>query len=124
MDNNYFTQIAPYMQQDQAGLNPVFQNITQQQGNQNAALQQQSQQVAQAGRAQGSSMGGMNPMAMAAMLRAKQGSNPNLGARADMALNSQASPYLQNQVSQLGSSTWNPLSNYNMGTNGWGNYGE
>jgi hypothetical protein len=41
-----------------------------------------------------------------------------------MALNSQASPMLQDQVSQLGSSTSNPFSNYNMGTNGWGNYGE
>jgi hypothetical protein len=48
----------------------------------------------------------------------------NLGARVDMALNSQASPYLQSQVSQLGSSTSNPFSNYNMGTGGWGNYGE
>ena len=52
------------------------------------------------------------------------GTTSNFGARADMALNSQATPELQNQVSQLGSNTWNPLSNYNMGTNGWGNYGE
>jgi hypothetical protein len=128
MDNNYFTQVAPYMQQlspqDQAGLNPVFQNMAAQQANQNAALQQQMQNNQAAGQTKGSSMGGMNPMAMAAMLRAKDGASSNLGARADMALNSQASPYLQNQVNQLGSSTLNPLSNYNMGTNGWGNYGE
>lgn len=124
MDNNYFTQVAPYMQQDNQGLLPVFQNIAAQQANQNAALQQQMQNNQMAGQSQGSSMGGMNPTAMAAMLRAKDGVGSNLGARADMALNSQASPYLQNQVSQLGSSTWNPLSNYNMGTNGWGNYGE
>jgi hypothetical protein len=67
----------------------------------------------------------MNPMAMAAMLRGKpQGDNSMLGARVDMALNSQASPYLKDQVSQLGSSTSNPFSNYNMGTGGFGNYGE
>ena len=124
MDNNYFTQVAPYFQQQDQGLSPVFQNIAQQQANQNAALQQQMQNNQMAGQARGSSMGGMNPMAMAAMLRGKDGSTSNLGARADMAINSQASPYLQDQVSQLGSSTWNPLSNYNMGTNGWGNYGE
>jgi hypothetical protein len=127
MDNNYFTQVAPYMQQlspqDQAGLNPVFQNMAAQQANQNAALQQQMQNNQAAGQVQGGG-GGMNPMAMAAMLRAKDGASSNLGARADMALNSQASPYLQNQVNQLGSSTSNPFSNYNMGTNGWGNYGE
>lgn len=37
---------------------------------------------------------------------------------------SQATPQLQNQVSGLGSSTWNPYSDYNTGANGWGNYGE
>jgi hypothetical protein len=42
----------------------------------------------------------------------------------DMALNSKASPMLQDQVSRLGSSTSNPFSNYNMGTGGFGNYGE
>ena len=123
MDNNYFTQVAPYMQQDQ-GLTPVFQNIAAQQANQNAALQQQMQNNQMAGQVKGSNMGGMNPMAMANMLRQTGGASSNLGARADMALNSQASPYLQSQVNQLGSNTWNPLSNYNMGTNGWGNYGE
>lgn len=71
MDNNYFTQVAPYMQPDQQGLMPVFQNIAQQQANQNAALAQQNQQVAQAGQVQGGG-GGMNPLAMAAMLRGKK----------------------------------------------------
>jgi hypothetical protein len=127
MPSPYFAQIPPYMQpvnlQEQQGLMPVFQNMAAQQANQNAALQQQNQQVQQAGQVQGGG-GSMNPLAMAAMLRNKQGGTGNLGARADMALNSQASPYLQDQVSQLGSSTFNPLSNYNMGTNGWGNYGE
>jgi hypothetical protein len=121
MDNKYFTQVAPYFQQQDQGLMPVFQNIAQQQANQNAALAQQNQLVQQAGQTQ--QQGGMNPMAMAKALR-NQPSNSNFGARVDMAMNSQASPYLQSQVNQLGSSTSNPFSDYNMGTNGWGNYGE
>ena len=118
----------PYIQQmpqtqDLSGLSPVFQNIAQQQAMQNAAMQQAQGLTQDAGR---TVQGGMNPMAMAMMLRKgeKPQSTSNLGARVDMALNSQASPYLQDQVSQLGSSTSNPFSNYNMGTGGWGNYGE
>lgn len=110
--------------QELGGLTPVFQNIASQQASQNAAMQQ-GQGLTQAAGQTGQG-GGMNPMAMAAMLRKgekPQGSS-NLGARMDMALNSQASPYLKDQVAQLGSSTANPFSNYNMGTNGWGNYGE
>jgi len=118
----------PYIQQmpqtqDLGGLNPVFQNIANQQAMQNAAMQQAQGLTQDAGR---TVQGGMNPLAMAMMLRKgekPQGSS-NLGARLDMALNSQASPYLQNQVSQLGSSTSNPFSDYNMGTGGFGNYGE
>ena len=75
MDNSYFTQVAPYMQQDQ-GLNPVFQNIAQQQANQNAALAQQNQQVQQAGQVQGGGMSGLNPMMMAMMLRGKKPDTP------------------------------------------------
>jgi hypothetical protein len=117
----------PYIKQaqglDQQGLNPVFQNISAQQANQNALLNQQNQMVGQAGQTQNPS--GFNNLAMALALRGgKLQGNSNLGARMDMALNSQASPYLQDQVSQLGSSTSNPFSNYNMGTGGWGNYGE
>ena len=78
MDNNYFTQVAPYFQQQDQGLSPVFQNIAQQQANQNAALAQQNQQVQQAGQVQKSG-GGMNPMAMAQALRNKQ---PQSGADA------------------------------------------
>ena len=110
-------------QQDLSGIAPMFQNIGQQQANQNMAMQQGQGLTQAAG--QTGQQGGMNPMMMAAMLRGKpQGDNSMLGARMDMALNSQASPYLQSQVSQLGSSTSNPFSNYNMGTGGFGNYGE
>jgi hypothetical protein len=87
MDNNYFTQVAPYMQQDNQGLLPVFQNIAAQQANQNAALQQQMQNNQMAGQVHGGG-GGMNPLAMAMMLRGKPtspatytgpsyGTNPN-----------------------------------------------
>lgn len=119
----------PYIQQGQmqdlGGIAPMYQNIGGQQANQNAALAQQNQLVNEAARV-GSQGGGMNPLMMAMALRngKPQGDNSMLGARMDMALNSQASPYLQDQVSKLGSSTSNPFSNYNMGTGGFGNYGE
>jgi hypothetical protein len=70
MNNDYFTTVNPYFAQQDQGLNPVFQNIAQQQQNQNAALAQQNQLVNQAGQTQ--QQGGMNPMAMAMMLRKKQ----------------------------------------------------
>jgi hypothetical protein len=128
---NMYNQFAPnpYIQQGQqqdiGGLSPVFQNIAAQQANQNAAMQEGAglnQQAMQLGQQSGN----INPMLMAAALRGgkSKGDNSMLGARMDMALNSQASPYLQDQVSQLGSSTSNPFSNYNMGTGGFGNYGE
>jgi len=71
----------PYIQfqemQDQQGLSPVFQNIAQQQAMQNAALAQQNQLTQQAGQT-GQQSGGMNPMAMAMMLRG-QNKQPGLG---------------------------------------------
>ena len=54
--------------QDVSGLQPVYQNFGQQQANQQAALAEQNQLTNQAGQSQG---GGMNPIAMAAMLRNK-----------------------------------------------------
>ena len=54
--------------QDVSGLQPVFQNFGQQQANQQAALAQQNQLMNQAGQSQG---GGINPMALASMLRDK-----------------------------------------------------
>ena len=84
MDNSYFTQVAPYMQQDNQGLMPVFQNIAQQQQNQNAALQQQMQNNQMAGQQHGGSMGGLNPLAMAAMLRGKTSGFGNSGMSSGM----------------------------------------
>jgi len=70
--NPYILQGQPM--QDVGGLSPVFQNFGQQQANQQAALAQQNQLVGQAGQTQG---GGMNPLAMAALLRAKDLKKPN-----------------------------------------------
>ena len=67
-NNPYILQGQP---QDISGLTPVFQNFAAQQAAQNAALAQQNQLVQQASQ---TPQGGMNPMAMAALLR-KQDSN-------------------------------------------------
>jgi hypothetical protein len=69
--NPYILQGQPM--QDLGGLQPVFQNFAQQQANQQAALAQQNQLVNQAGQTQ---QGGMNPMAMAAMLRKQDPTKP------------------------------------------------
>ena len=60
--------LPPQPMQDVSGLQPVFQNFGQQQANQQAALAEQNQLMNQAGQSQG---GGMNPMALAQMLRNK-----------------------------------------------------
>jgi hypothetical protein len=64
--------------QDVSGLQPVFQNFGQQQANQQAALAQQNQLVNQASQGQS---GGMNPLAMAAMLRKKDPNEQTLGSK-------------------------------------------
>ena len=75
--NPYILQGQPM--QDVSGLSPVFQNFGQQQANQQAALAQQGQLAQQAGQSQG---GGMNPLAMAALLRKKDPTKPEtMGGR-------------------------------------------
>jgi hypothetical protein len=106
--NQYFKQGQPM--QDLGGLQPVFQNFAQQQANQQAALAQQNQLVNQAGQTQGG--GGMNQLAMAMMLRGKKPDG------------TQISPEMKSEINQLGSNPNNPLSGYNTGMFGWGNYGE
>jgi hypothetical protein len=103
--NPYFMQNQPM--QDLGGLQPVFQNAGQQQMNQQAALAQQNQLINQAGQTQGG--GGMNPMALAEMLRKD---NPDLSKEQNK------------EVRKLGSNPNNPLSGYNTGMFGFGNYGE
>jgi hypothetical protein len=58
--------------QDVSGLTPVFQNISAQQALHNQLMQQQNQQNQDAvniGQSYGKGMSGMNPLAMASMLR-------------------------------------------------------
>jgi hypothetical protein len=61
--------------QDLGGLSPYFQNIAQQQAMQQQAMQQ-GQGLTQAAGQIGQQSGGMNPMAMAAMLRKKDPTKP------------------------------------------------
>jgi hypothetical protein len=69
--NPYILQGQPM--QDVSGLQPVFQNFGQQQANQQAALAQQNQLMNQAGQSQ--SMG-INPLALAQMLRKDPNKKP------------------------------------------------
>jgi hypothetical protein len=70
--------IMPMQQpQDIGGLSPYFQNIAQQQAMQNMAIQQGQGLTQAAGQTQ---QGGMNPMAMAMMLRKGQ-SDPYANAQ-------------------------------------------
>ena len=101
MDNKYFSNVGSYMQsvnpQEQQGLMPVFQNIAAQQAAQNAALAQQNQLVQQAGQ---TGQGGMNPAAMAAMLR--KGDKPT-------------QQQINAQDAQMGGlSTYNPMTQYSV----------
>jgi len=70
--NPYILQGQPM--QDLSGLQPVFQNFGQQQANQQAALAQQGQLAGQAGQTQGA---GLNPAALASMLRKKDPTKPS-----------------------------------------------
>ena len=65
--------LPPQQMQDVSGLQPVFQNFGQQQAHQQAALAQQNQLLNQAGQTQG---GGINPMALASMLRKDPNKKP------------------------------------------------
>jgi hypothetical protein len=91
------------MMQDLQGIPPVMQNI---QGQQSSAQQamQQGQQLAQ------QALGTPQQIQMANALR--QGNT------------TQQSEMQKQEINKLGSNTWNPYSDYNRGTNGFGNYGE
>ncbi len=81
MTNNPYIMQMPQTQ-DLGGLAPYYQNIANQQAMQNAAMQQAQGLTQQAGQtAQG---GGMNPMAMAMMLRKGQKSDPYANAQSAM----------------------------------------
>jgi hypothetical protein len=74
--NPYILQGQPM--QDVSGLQPVFGNFAQQEANHQALLAQQNQLAQQAGQSQG---GGMNPLAMAAMLRNSPNKPEMLGGK-------------------------------------------
>ena len=78
MYNPYIMQMP--QTQDLGGLAPYYQNTAQQQANQNMAMQQAQGLTQQAGQ---TAQGGMNPMAMAMMLR-KGKSDPYANAQAAM----------------------------------------
>lgn len=67
--------LPPQQMQDVSGLQPVFANFGQQQANQQALLAQQGQLAGQAGQTQ---QGGMNPLALASMLRDKDPNKQSL----------------------------------------------
>jgi hypothetical protein len=102
MDNNYFTNVGSYMQpidpNELARLSPSFQNIGMQQANQNAAMQQGMGLTQAAGQVgQG---GGMNPMAMAMMLRKKPDQTALNAQDAQMGGLSTYNPFTQASISQ------------------------
>lgn len=89
--------------QDLQGIAPVMQNT---QGQQSSAQQamQQGQLLAQ------QALGTPQQIQMANALR--QGNT------------TQQSEMQKQEINRLGSNTYNPYSDYNRGTNGFGNYGE
>lgn len=101
MMNNQFAQ-NPYIlqgqqQQDMGGLSPVFQNIASQQANQNMAMQQAQGLTEAAG--QTGQGGGMNPMALAAMLRKGKPDQADINAK---------------DAQMGGLSTYNPMTQYGV----------
>jgi hypothetical protein len=95
--------------QDIGGLSPVFQNIAAQQANQNAVMQQAQGMTQQAG--QTGQGGGMNPMAMAAMLRKKPGQADINAQDAQMGGLSTYNPFTQYDISQkYGTDMYSPQS--------------
>jgi len=107
MDNPYTSQYMPsgMPQQDAQGLNPVFQNINAQQQYLNQQLAQ-SNQLAQP-QSQTTNYSGLNPLAMASMLR--QGGS-------DLNIPSGSYPQMNN-VDGMGNSmgTGMNLNSYNSG---------
>jgi len=96
-NNNYMTM------QDLQGIAPIMQNLQGQQSSAQQALQQGQLLGQQA-------LGTPQQIQMANALRQ---SNPT-----------QQSEMQKQEINRLGSNTWNPYSDYNRGTNGFGNYGE
>jgi hypothetical protein len=98
--NNY----NDYMNmQNLQGIAPVMQNLQGQQQSAQQAMQQGQQLASQA-------LGTPQQIQMANALRQGNATQP--------------SNMQMQEINKLGSNTWNPYSDYNRGTNGFGNYGE
>ena len=89
--------------QDLQGIAPVMQNLQGQQSSAQQALQQGQLLGQQA-------LGTPQQIQMANALRQNN--------------TTQQSEMQKQEIRRLGSNTWNPYSDYNRGTNGFGNYGE
>jgi len=124
--NQYFANVAPYfMEDDQKNMSPVFQNagaqqsyMNQQLGDANRLAQYQSY---------GTSGGGAGALALASMLRKNDPNAPkgaSIGDRISNYFGTQQSPEMKEEIKKLGSNTYNPMSDYYTGANGWGSYGE
>jgi hypothetical protein len=123
--SQYITDIAPYFaQEDQRYTMPAFQNTGAQQSYMNQQLAQANQMAQPTSR--GSSFPSISPSALAAMLR-KDPNAPQGASVMDKAaayFGTQNTPEMQAEIKKLGSNTYNPMSDYNTGANGWGSYGE
>jgi hypothetical protein len=126
MPNPYIIDVPQIQNQDPQGLSPIFQNANAQQQFMNSQLGQGGQ----LGQYQnyGTSQGGSGALALAQALRKPTDPNTSQGASmGDKMANyfgTQQTPEMQAQINQLGSNTWNPMSDYNTGANGWGSFGE
>ncbi len=90
---------------DLSGINPMMMQNNQSQ------MAQQTMQYGNQLANQALTSNGFTPQQMAKALR--QNNTPM-----------QLSDAQKTEIAQLGSNSWNPWSDYNQGTNGWGNYGE
>lgn len=90
---------------DLSGINPMMMQNNQSQ------MAQQTMQYGNQLANQALTSNGFTPQQMANALR--QNNTPM-----------QLSDAQKAEIAQLGSNSWNPWSDYNRGTNGWGNYGE
>ena len=108
MNNPYMMQMLD--PQNIGGIDPMYQNIASQQANQNAVMQQ-GQALTQAAGQTGQQSGGMNPMALAAMLRKKPDQAAINAQDAQMGGLASYNPISQYQVSnQYGTDMYSPQS--------------
>lgn len=95
-------------------------------GQANASSQSLLQQGLNSAAATRAAADAQNPWAglLAGASSKAQSYAPQIGQQLQSWWNTSPSSAQKSEVSSLGSSTWNPYSDYNTGSNGWGNYGE